>query len=91
MMMETCYVVATLDTITLKLKDVGFYSSSSRGLTTVAPDEMYLDVFEFGGVDYHRAFLSGIDYLLASSCPMQLRWLRPFAQREQQKMAGGRR
>jgi hypothetical protein len=83
--METCYVVATLDTRTLQVTDVGFFSSEAKSLTVMSHDYMYLDVFEFGGVDYHRAFLSGIDYILAGSCPLYLRWLRPFAKRQQEK------
>jgi len=84
-MSETCYVVATLDTRTLKVTDVGFYSASAHGLTTMRNDCMYLDVYEFDGVDYHHACLAAYNYILSKSCPTYLEWLRPFAKKKEQE------
>jgi hypothetical protein len=79
----TCYVVATLDTRTLKVIDVGFYSEGADTLTYHSHDYHFLAVFEEDGEDYHNAVLNAIERILRGGWHYE--WLKPWALREKKK------
>lgn len=76
--METCYVVATLDTKRNCVTEVRFYSAEAKSLTTFSGNEFYFDVAEVFGRDYHCACVEAYAMLTGPRCPTYLRWVRPW-------------
>jgi hypothetical protein len=85
-MSETCYVVATLDTRTLKIIDVGFYSAEAVSLTVVDMNTCHLDVCRRGGRDYHDALKNTLEHFCRIPLHAYLGWVRPWAMAARARM-----